>query len=146
MRKYSIVIILSLFALSGCNKNPGFTKKQVNAFFILAGNFQAYSQDAVIVGVISFKERYSAPTELSGRNVYAHGECAFSDARYEIPEQGYISCYYALSDDADQIHLYYRGGSNNKKKMRTYGLTIQGNDTLHLTEEGQTLIFERIIL
>ena len=144
MRKYIYIIILSLFVLSGCKKDPSFTQKQVTAFFTLSGNFQAYSNDAVIEAVISFQTRYSTPQLLSGKDVYVHGECAFSDADYTIPDQGYTSCYYALSDNADEIFLYHKGGSDSKKLLRSYKMAILDTDNIHFTYEGRILKFERV--
>jgi hypothetical protein len=144
MRKYIFIIILSLFALSGCKKDPSYTQKQITAFFTLSGSFQVYSNDDVIEAVLSFRTRYTAPQLLSGKDVYAHGECAFSDANYAIPDQGYVSCYYALSDNADEIFLYYKGGSNNKELMRSYKMTILDSDNIHFTDGGRVLDFERV--
>lgn len=144
MKKYIYIIGLSLFVLSGCKKDPSYTQKQITAFFTLSGNFQVYSDNAVIESVISFRTRYTAPQLLSGKDVYVHGECAFSDANYTIPDEGYTSCYYALSDNADEIFLYYKGGSDNKELMRSYKMVIQNSDNIHFIDGERVLKFERV--
>ncbi len=130
--------------MSGCKKDPSYTQKQVSAFFTLSGNFQAYSQDAVILAVISFQTRYKTPQVLSDDDLELHGECAFSDSHYSIPDPGYISCYYTLSDDADEIFLYYKGGSNSKKLIRSYQMEIRDSDNIHFTNGGRVFKFERV--
>ena len=144
MRKYIYIILLSLFALNGCKKDPSYTQKQISAFFTLSGNFQAYSNGTVILAVVSFQTHYKMPQIPSEEDFEIHGECTFSDSYYAIPDQGYVSCYYALSDNADEIFFYYKGGANNRKLMRSYKMTILDTDNIHLTDGGRVLEFERI--
>ncbi|MDR0367797.1 MAG: hypothetical protein LBH82_01490 [Bacteroidales bacterium] len=145
MKKYIYIFIIGLLVLGGCKKEPTFTQKQVSAFFTLTGEFQAYS-DQVILAVISFQTRYAAPQIPSGDDVELHGECAFFDSHYDISEQGSIACYYAISDDADEIFFYHKGGNANKKLIRSYKMNIQNEDNVSLSNGGRVLRFERVKL
>ena len=142
-----MIFLAILFCLAGCEKEPVFTQKQISAFYVLSGNFQAYEQDKQINAVLSFGSRYSTPKNIAdGKNTlfFAHGECSFADSKHQISEKGYISCYYTLSESADEISFYHKGGIDNNKFIRTYLLTIEDNSHIRLEENGRRLLFERI--
>ena len=138
---------MAIFFLAGCKEEPAFTQKQISAFYVLSGNFQAYEQDMQIAAVLSFGTRYNTPKNIAdGKNTlfFAHGECSFADSKYKISEKGYIPCYYTLSESADEISFYYKGGVDNNKFIRTYLLSIEDNSHIRLEESGRRLSFERI--
>ena len=147
MNKTIIILFAAIFFLVGCTKEPSFTQKQISAFYVLTGNFQAYEQDEQIAAVLAFGTRYSSPKNIAdGKKILftAHGECSFADSKYSIPDNGYISCYYSLSESANEISFYYKGGMNNNKFIRTYLLSIENVSHIRLEEGGRGLSFERI--
>ena len=147
MNKTILILFVAMFFLVGCGKEPVFTQKQISAFYVLSGNFQAYEQDKQIVAVLSFGSRYSTPKNIAdGKNTlfFAHGECSFADSKYKISEKGYNFCYYTLSESANEISFYHKGGVDNNKFIRTYLLTIEDNSHIRLEEGGRRLLFERI--
>ena len=147
MRKIVLILFAALFFFVGCDKERKFTQKQISAFYVLAGNFQAYEQDALVAGILSFGTRYGSPKNIvDGKKslFFAHGECSFADSKYPISEKGYFSCYYRLSESADAISFYHNGGVDNNKFIRTYSLSIEDNSHIRLEESGRRLLFERI--
>ncbi len=148
MRKALFIILLSLFIFTGCkDKDKKYTDAQTKALSELYGNYQAYLDHEKITAVISFTAHYQKPRAMyDGKTLlfYAHGECSFADDKYPIPDVGYILCYYSLSDDADIMYFYYKGGVNNKDQLREYQLYIKSNTVFHLTDGERLLVFEKV--
>lgn len=147
MKKYLLIIIAGLFLLSACDKIKVYTEEQKNAREKITGNYHAYLNHEIILAVISFSAHYIAPHEmLDGKTVLfdAHGECFFSDAQYPIPDEGYITCYYAYSKYADTMYLYNKGGINDKKLLRAYNLCVKDTNTFILIDNSRVLTFEKV--
>jgi hypothetical protein len=146
MKKTVFIILTVLFIFGSC-KDKRYSDEQIKAFFTLTGNYQSYVNEDMIFSVISFMSHYVKPRAIkNGKKVlfYAHGECFFSDYQYYIPDEGYITCYYTLSWEADAISFYYKGGENNHKLMRKYNLYVKNADTFILTDNGRQLLFEKV--
>jgi len=101
-----------------------------------------------ILAVISFTANYAMPLPLNDDKkkllFNAHGECFFADSGYPLPEKGSTSCYYVLSERADALSFYYRGGNNDKQFLRQYKLTIQDGNVFYLENSGKLLTFEKM--
>ncbi|MDR1459655.1 MAG: hypothetical protein LBI60_05525 [Bacteroidales bacterium] len=145
-KKTIFILALMMLVFTSC-KDKKYSNDQKKIFSTLTGNFHAYVDGEMIFSVISFTVRYSKPRPINkGKKVlfYVHGDCFFSDWKYNIPDKGYIECYYTLSREADAITFYYKTGANDKQLLRKYDLTIRDNNTFALTDNGRMLVFERV--
>ena len=147
MKRILFIITIVLLVFSACEKKKQYSNEQKNALNKLDGNYHAYKGKEMIYAVISFTSSYRMPIPVyEGKKVlfYKHGECFFSDYSYYIPEKGYITCYYSLSENADVISFYYKDGENDKRLLREYGLHIENNDVFTLNDNGRILKFEKV--
>jgi len=148
MKKIGLGIMASLLVFIACEKRKEYTPEQANAVRQLSGNYHAYIDHKMIFAVVSFTAHYSKPVAITnedGKVLFnAHGQCYFSDYQYPIPEEGYITCYFAYSEKADAMSFYYKGGANNKLFLRSYNLNIQSEDIFTLTDGNRVLTFEKV--
>ncbi|MDR2409433.1 MAG: hypothetical protein LBE13_15135 [Bacteroidales bacterium] len=148
VRRTAFILLTVLFMFTSC-KDKKYSNAQLKAFSTFNGNYHSYvdRDGEMIFAVISFLYHYSKPRQVkSGNKVlfYAHGECFFSDYQYYIPDEGYITCYYSLSYEANSISFYYKGGGNNNQLLRKYGLLIENDDTFILMDNDRRLVFEKV--
>ena len=147
MKRTLFIIAVGLFIFSACEKIEKYSNEQRDALNKLSGSYHAYVGKEMISAVISFTSRYEMPLPVSeGKNVvyYLHGECLFWDYNYYIPDKGYIPCYYSISEKADELSLYYKGGDDNRRLLRTYGLRIETTDVFTLNDNGRIIRFQKI--
>ncbi|MDR0602824.1 MAG: hypothetical protein LBG80_00800 [Bacteroidales bacterium] len=148
MKRTVCIILMGLFMFTSC-KDKKYSDAQLKIFSTLNGNYQSYidRDGEMIFAVISFLYHYSQPRPVkNGKKVlfYAHGECFFSDYQYYIPDEGYITCYYSISREADAISFYYKGGKNNNKLLRKYSLLIKNDEMFILGDNERQLVFEKV--
>jgi hypothetical protein len=147
MKKVLFIGLMSLFVFTACkDKGPRYSPEQSNVRNNLKGNYHAYiNNHEMIYAVISFTAHYINPRVLDeDAKTFLHGECYYSDYKYPIPAEGYITCYYALSEKADIMYFYYRGETNDKVFLRSYNLYVQNEDVFTLTDNGRALTFEKV--
>ena len=144
MRRILFIVLASLFIFTACETEPKLSSEQQKAQDNLNGNYHAYINQEMILAVVSFTAHYLKPRALDDNKTFIHGECYYSDSQYPIPEKGYIICYYALSEKADMLSFYYRGGANDKTFLRSYNLYVQDENVFTLTDNGRVLTFEKV--
>jgi len=150
MKKALCIIVAGIFIFTACEDLlRSYSSEQRNVINTLEGSFHAYMNNEKIIAVMSFLPRtsYITPSSMTDRDgveFLAHGECFFSDCNYPIPDEGYIPCYYSLSEDANTITLYNKGGVDNKRRLRDYKLHVSSDTVFTLNDNGRLLKFEKV--
>jgi len=148
MKRVLFLVLTSLVFFTACKKVEKYTDEQLRALNLLKDNYHAYIEREMIFSVVSFTAYYSTPKAINNENgkllFYAHGDCYFSDYQYSIPEEGYLICYFSYSKKADAMTFYYKGGTYDKKLLRSYDLYIESQNGFTLKDRGRILTFEKV--
>jgi|GEM_PF-3657783 hypothetical protein len=142
-RILSYFFVVLALAFCGCSKvddavNSPYSESQLKALTMMTGTFNSESTtlDSIMgeYTTISFTKTYSEPIHFYKEDYVdgqvllfsAHGECTY------ISTVSTISCYFNISDDADKLTLYFKGGNGDKKQYSSFNLKIYSADKFYL--------------
>ncbi len=124
MKKLILLLFLSISFSCTTYNEPIYTEKQQKAFAVFNGLYignPAYGADTLF-----FFKNYIKPIEFYGDD-YMRGKVWLCTAMGEcLHKTGFDndSLYYEITDAADHIYFYYKGGKKDKTSYNSYTLNI----------------------